>query len=201
VVINKTEYKLTEDNYFKKEFQKRVIILGNSFSMNMKHYIGWKLRNNGQHKNTAPYTIDIHGEIFEHFNPKYYSKFLNFETIDKVAIPIIIENEGYLVKDGENYKDFIGRKYFREVSDIEEKKWRTHTYWAPYTKEQLESAISLVNELRTKFDIGGVVMGHNTKDDDIYNINGVTYRSNYNSCFTDINPTWDFKEFKERLDK
>ena len=87
------------------------------------------------------------------------------------------------------------------MSDIKEQRWRNHTFWAPYTNEQLDSAVWLVNHLRDKFEIGEVVMGHNTKHDNIYNMNGVTFRSNYNSCFTDISPAWAFNEFKDRLDK
>ena len=50
-----------------------------------------------------------------------------------------------------------------------------------------------------EFDIERSVMGHNTKFDDIYNYKGVCYRSNYNSIYTDISPSWDFKNFREKI--
>jgi len=199
VEINKEEYKLSKNNYFKKEFPKHSIVLGNSFSMNMKHYYGWVFRNNGEHKKTAPYTIDIHGEIFEHYDSKYYSNFIDVEMVDKHIIPIFIENEGYLTQYGKKYKDFIGREYFRD-DEVVVRKWRNHTHWAPYSKEQVNSAVWLVNHLKTKFNIGGEVISDNTKHDNIYNMSGVMYRSNYNSYYTDISPSWDSIKFKEKLE-
>ncbi len=42
---------------------------------------------------------------------------------------------------------------------------------------------------------------HNTKIDDIYNFKGVCYRSNLNEKYNDINPSWFFEEFSERVKK
>ena len=200
VKINKKDYKVNDINFYDKVYQKRQIVLGNTFSNNMNHYIGWMCRQGGDYKRTAPYTIDKYGEIFEHFDPQYYSDFTNVKVADKHIIPVLLENEGYLISDikkGNTFYDYLGREY--KGGEIITKKWRTHEYWVPYTNEQLESAVNLVKYLLGEFDIEPNVVGHNTKFDDIYNYNGVCYRSNYNKIYTDINPTWDFNKFKEKI--
>lgn len=201
MVINKTAYPLDENHYFGEVHEKQVISLGNTWSMDMDHWVGWKSRLNGKNKRTAPYTIDIDGNIYEHFNPKYYSKFLNHEAIDRHIIPILIENEGYLVKDldSETYRNYMGRIYKRE-GEIVNRRWRNHTYWAPYNKEQLDSVVELIKHLRKEFSIRGLVMGHNTKYDNIYSVSGVTYKSNYNEYYNDVTPAWDFEIFKNKLE-
>ena len=110
--INKQEYKVKDENYYDNVFIKKQIVLGNTFSKNMNHYIGWNFRKGGDYKKTAPFTISKYGEIFEHFDPQYYSDFIGVKHVDRQIIPILIENEGYLFSDiklGNVYYDYLGR--------------------------------------------------------------------------------------------
>ena len=70
MVIDKETYKLTDSNYYSKEFDKTQIVLGNSFSENLNHLKGWGKRMNGEYTKTSTFTIDRKGNIYQHYNPK-----------------------------------------------------------------------------------------------------------------------------------
>jgi hypothetical protein len=202
MIINKDTYKLGLTNYIHEETIKNKILIGNTFTTNMNHYVGWVTRYNGKYKKTANYTIKLDGTIYEHFNPKYYSNFTDDISFDKTIISIVLENEGWLIKDlnDENkYINNVGNIYNR-VDDIIIRKWRSNKYWAPYSEKQLESTIKLINKLCIEFDIPLEVISHNTKINKVNNYKGVLYRSNLNNYFTDVNPSWDFTNFKDKLE-
>lgn len=201
-MINHEKYKLTEKNYFKVETDKKRIVIGNSFSANMDHYIGWLTRYNGTYKKTAMYTIALNGEIYKHFDPKYYSEILGHKPFDESSISILMENEGWLIKDlnEENkYITYVGNIYNR-TDEVFVKKWRHNKYWAPYTQKQSDSLIYLINELCNQFDIPKNVIPHNTKIYNGYSHEGILYKSNLNTYFTDVNPSFDFLYVKEKIE-
>ncbi len=201
-MINKRSYKLPENNYIKEETTKDKIVIGNTFSLDMKHYIGWKLRYNGKYTKTANYTIRLDGSIYEHFNPKYYSNFTDNIQFDKTVITIVLENEGWLIKDLNNENIYITNSgnIYNRVDDIIIRKWRSNRYWSPYSEKQLESTVKLVNKLCNDFNIPLEVIAHNTKITKINDYKGVLYKSNLNNYFTDVNPSWDFINFKDKVE-
>tara|TARA_R110002126_G_scaffold252765_1_gene395833 strand:+ start:70 stop:372 length:303 start_codon:yes stop_codon:yes gene_type:complete len=97
--IDKKKYKLSDKNYNKKEFKKHQVVLGNSFADNLNHVKGWEYRLGGDYTKTSAYTIDRKGNIYQHYDPKYYSDFIGDKMIDKKSISITIENQGWLLKD------------------------------------------------------------------------------------------------------
>jgi N-acetyl-anhydromuramyl-L-alanine amidase AmpD len=193
---------LTENNYISVNCNKTNIVLASTFNQDMKHVIGWKNRLNGKNKKTAAFTIDAAGVIYKHFEPKYYSNFLRNISFNSKSIVILLENNGWLVKDSEKnqFINWLGDIY-REPDLVFNKKWRGYEYWSPYTKEQFESTLVLVKELCEEFNIEPQAISHNTKTDDVNTFNGVIYRSNIEKHYTDLNPSWDFNEFKNRLEK
>ena len=50
MLIDNEKYTLDEKNYHSTEFEKRQIVLGNSFSENYNHIKGWLSRLNGEYK-------------------------------------------------------------------------------------------------------------------------------------------------------
>jgi hypothetical protein len=44
------------------------------------------------------------------------------------------------------------------------------------------------------------VIGHNTKINGIEKYEGVVTRSNFDSSFTDVNPSFNFEEFLKRIE-
>jgi len=199
--INNHTYKLSTDNYIKNRHSKHQIVIGSTLSENMNHVNGWKTRCGGKFKRTAPFTIDIYGNIYQHYPPEFYSEFFGIGGIDEHVIPILIENEGWLVKDIKNgeYINYVGNIYNRKESVIE-KNWREQKYWAPYTNEQVDSAIGLCKYLCKMFGIQLQIVSHNTKFDGIYDYNGIVYRSNFNKQYSDLSPAWDYVKVKNKIE-
>lgn len=198
--INK-EYRLKDTSYFKKEHIKQQIVIGNTYREGLDYYEAWSKKISGNYKRTSPYSIGLDGTIYEHFDPKYYSSFLHDRDFDKKIISIVLENEGWIIKDL-NKKTMItwdGEPYKRDEPLIE-KKWRSKVRWAPYSKEQLDSLIWLVNHLIKKFNIERVVYPDNMKINDFKAFKGVTYRSNYSRNFLDVSPAFDFIGFKNAIE-
>ena len=65
----------------------------------------------------------------------------------------------------------------------------------------MESAIYLINKLCDEFEILKDVITHNTKIHNGYSYEGILYKGNLNSYFTDVNPSWGFLSFKEQIEK
>ena len=201
MVIDKETYNLTEKNYYNIETNKKLIVLGNSLSDKDNHITGWENRMGGEYKKTSTYTIFRNGEIYEHFNPSYYSSFVENENVDKKIISITLENQGWLNKDLKNdrYFNWVGNIYKRNKS-VYEKRWRGFVYWDSYTNKQMKSCVFLIKHLCNKFNIENKCVGHNTYIDGIDMFEGITYRSNFQREYTDLNPSWDFKKFKELIE-
>ena len=201
MLIDEETYKLPTENYIPIETIKTRIVLGNTFNHDMKHMIGWKHRYNGKFKRTAAFTIDAAGSVYKHFDPKYFSRFFNNLEMDQKTIVILMENDGWLQKDHQNnrYITWLGDIY-NQPTEVVEKRWRGHDYWTPYTKEQLESATELVKELCKEFNIPTMAVSHNTKIENVGDIHGVLYRSNIDRQYTDISPSWNFDEFKNKVE-
>jgi hypothetical protein len=193
-------YLLDEKNYYTEKTDKEVIILGNSFNSGIKHVNGWKNRLGGNYTKTTTFTVDRKGVIYKHFEDDCYSDFIGSKFIDKKSITITLENIGWLDKDHikDRYIDWVGNIYKRRVK-VFEKRWRGYSYWEPYTTKQINSAIKLANYLCEKHDIPKKVVSHNTKVDGIESFSGVAYRSNFFKENTDLNPSFDFKKFKNKI--
>lgn len=200
--INLERYKLDDKNYYLTEFNKRQIVIGNSFSEKDYHIKGWQNRMGGDYKKTSTFTIFKNGEIHQHFEPSMYSDFLDNKSMDKKIISISMENQGWLQKDLTNneYFNWVGNIY-KKNKVVFEKRWRGYTYWDNYTKKQITACSELVRYLCDKYDIPKNCVGHNTYIDGIEYFEGVTYRSNYYKDSTDLNPSWDFRKFKELIEK
>lgn len=202
MLIDNEKYLLDEKNYHPTEFEKRQIVLANTFSEKDKHIVGWRNRMNGEYKKTSPFTIFRNGEIFKHFDSTKYSDFLGNKSIDKKVIVILLENQGWLEKDliENSYFNWVGNIYKRRNS-VYEKRWRGFNYWDSYTDKQIKSTVELVRHLCDIHNIPKNCVGHNTYIDGVEYFEGVVYRSNYYKESTDLNPSWDFKKFKELIEE
>ena len=200
-MIDVNTYQLSESNFFNEQTIKKQIIITHSSSNGMQHTIKWRNRMNGRYKKTAPFTITQEGLIYQHFDPIYFSEVFGNLEQDKKNIVILLENEGWLIKD-EKKSQFInwsGHIYNRPES-VYEKKWRGYSYWAPYTDAQFESTIFLVNKLCEDFYIKKNVTPHNIKIDNIDGFEGILYRSNFEKHYTDLSPAWEYEKFKHKLE-
>ena len=194
-MIDKKKYKLEETNYHKETYDKKQIIIGHSYRDDMLHYSSWVNRWNGKYTKTTTYTINLDGNIYEHYDPKYWSDYLGVNQ-DKFNISITLSNIGWLKKDLNNdYKDWLGHIY--KGSDIIIKKWRNHQYWKNYTKEQLKSLSILIKKLCKDFNINKEVIEHNVYDDSIDLFDGIVFKSNYYQEITDVSPAFDISHIKK----
>ena len=192
--INKKDFNIGEDNFYKEVYKKERIVLGNSFSSDMSYTKGWSLRNGGDYKKTAAFTIDKDGTIYQHYNPKYYSEFLGDDT-DKSTILINLVNEGWLTQRMDGYYNLRNESY---LGDVVEKYWRGLDFWVNYTDEQYESLRLLLLDLMKKFDIYERVVSDNTKKTKTSKLNGMLTKSNFSDRFTDLSPTFDFNNLKKK---
>ena len=168
----------------------------------MKHIDMWETRQNGKYKGTSPFVISNDGTIYQHYDPKYYSDMLNISDYDKYAIPIMLENEGWLVKDYSKnvLLTWCGDIYNKNLDLIADVKWRHKKKWAPYTKEQVDSLVWLTNHLINEYDIVRYVPDHNTRIKGVSYEKGVFFRSNYNTKYTDLTPAFNFEDFKNKIE-
>jgi N-acetyl-anhydromuramyl-L-alanine amidase AmpD len=202
MIIDEKYYLLKPNNYVKTQNKKKTIFLANTFNEDMRHYIGWVHRFAGNYKKTAAFTIKTDGVICKHFNPKYKSYFFNDEEINNRSIVILLENYGWLHKNKETDEFITLNGYiYNKIENVIDRKWRGFSHWVKYTEEQLNSAVYLCEMLSQEFDIPLNVPEHNTKIDDLNDYKGILYRSNLDKYYTDLNPSWDFKSFKERICK
>lgn len=201
MIIDDQTYTLGENNYIPVECIKKQIVIGNTFNRDMKHFIGWKKRYNGEYKKTAAFTISSSGAVYQHFDPSFQSKYFDNLEQNTKSIVILLENYGWLEFDEQknSYNSFFGDIYIKP-NQVFDKKWRGFSHWEPYTKEQFDSCVKLVDMLCEEFFIPKVAMAHNTKLEDISDFNGVLYKSNIEKHYTDISPAWFFDEFKNKLE-
>ena len=197
--INKTQYILSEDNYTNKKCKKSKIILTNSLTSDMCFFEGWKLRRNGKYKKTTPYTIDKNGVIYQHFNPEFYSDYMNSNSIDQESILITMVNEGWLKKDSDTngYKDWLGNIY--KGKDVIKKEWRGYFFWATYSVKQMEVVGKLVEFLCDKYEIEKNSLSHNVMFSDAPSFNGVLSRSNFSRKYKEVSPSFDFSHIDNKL--
>jgi len=201
MILDDKKFKLLAKNYVQEKTLKTKIILGNTNNHDMNHFTGWLLRYNGNYKKTAAFTIDAAGFIYNHFDPNYYGEYFKNKKLNKESIIILLDNDGWLINDKEK-KEFITciGDIYKDKTMIVEKKWRGYNYWSSYTEKQLNSAIELVKLLCNDFNIPLSVVAHNTKIDNELNYKNIMYKSNLNKYYTDVNPSWDFEEFKNKIE-
>jgi N-acetyl-anhydromuramyl-L-alanine amidase AmpD len=132
----------------------------------------------------------------------FKSEFFEVEDLNNKSIVILLENYGWLSKDIEKkeYITWLGDIY-NKSTDIIDKRWRNNKYWDPYTTEQINSCLELVSKLCDEFEIPKKVISHNTKIDNFFDYKGVLYKSNLDKNSTDLNPSWVFDIFKEKLEQ
>ena len=201
MIIDDKRYALPLDNYVQNESIKKIIVIGHTGNRDMRHVTGWLHRYNKKYKKTAAFTIDAAGFVYQHFDPKLQSRYFNNQELDNKSIVILLENEGWLLKDvvKNEFITWIGDIY-KQPSEIIEKKWRGYEHWSPYTKEQIDSTQELVKVLCEEFFIPVNAIGHNTKIDNLLDENCIIYRSNLDKNYTDLSPAWNCLEFKNKLE-
>lgn len=201
MVLETKKYKLSDSNYYQSNNEKKQIVIGHSLSKDMSFFNGWINRMNGKYKKTTPYTIDTNGKVYNHYPASNHSDFLGFEPHDLNTIPILLVNEGWLIKDIINNRhiDWVGNIYSRK-DEIVERRWRGHSYWPPYPDKQIKSLVKLIDDITKEFNIEKKVIDHNTQVTGINKFEGIVFRSNYNKNTTDLSPAFEYNKFKKLIE-
>jgi hypothetical protein len=112
---------------------------------------------------------------------------------------VCLENLGWLEKKPlTNY--YINWKGSIYNDKAFEKKWRDFFFWQPYTPIQLEMTAELCKHLSESLNIEKRCVGHNTRFEGVANYEGIVSKSNYDSSYTDLNPSFNFETFTKHLE-
>lgn len=182
----------------KEKIKKQIVLCHTSREVD-EYITSLKFRYNGKYDKIPNYVIKRDGEILQLLSNLLYSNFFEDESIGKNTIIICLENLGWLDKKplSNSYINWKGSIY---NSTPYEKKWRDFFFWEPYTEEQIDSLVHLCSIICEEMSIKKQCIGHNTKIDGVKNYEGIVSRSNYDSRFTDLNPSFDFEKFEKKLE-
>jgi N-acetyl-anhydromuramyl-L-alanine amidase AmpD len=181
-----------------KQKKKKQIILCHTSREVEEYLTSLKFRYNGKFDRIPNYVITKDGKILQLLSDISYTNYFNNENINRNSIIICLENLGWLEKKPltNSYINWKGSIYNEQVY---EKKWRDYFFWEPYTTSQIESTADLCNQLNETLRIDNRCIGHNTKVVGIENFEGIVTKSNFDSDFTDLSPSFNFETFRKLL--
>lgn len=196
--IDKTTYKIGDDNYHKIKTVKKQIIIGTSLRKNSYHITRLQHKEFGRTKKWNTYTITREGKVYQHYDNKYYSDFIGIKESDKKSVSIIIENMGCLFKSSSNeYLNWLNEVCLDE--NVLEKKWLNYKYWEKFTDEQINSLVNLTKQLCNDLNIPLKCVEFQNYHKQINKFQGIVFRGNYAEESNDINPLFNIKEFNESI--
>lgn len=178
--------------------KKKQIILAHT-GCNLEDYlVKITTRYNKKYDRVPAYVIAQDGTVYEFFNPKYSTKFMEEDSVDKMSIIIVLENVGWLAKDPKEntYCDWKGHEY---LGDVAHKDWRNKKHWATYSDEQMVALLEVIPELCQRFKITKAFVGDNIPIHKPKTFKGVITRSNYDKKFYDLSPAFNFDLLNENL--
>jgi hypothetical protein len=178
-----------------KSKEKKQIILCHTSREVGEYLTSLKFRYNKNFNKIPNFVVTREGEVLKLLSELSYTDYFYEENININSIIISLENLGWLEKKplSNQYINWNGYIYNGEPY---EKKWREYFFWHPYTEIQMKNTFELCESLCEKFGIKKICTGHNTKIEGIENFEGIVSKSNYNSRFTDLNPSFNFGIFK-----
>lgn len=181
--------------------KKRQIILGHTGS-SLDDFIA-KITNrfNGKYDRLPAYLIALDGTVYELYDPNFYSHFMEDETVDKWAIPVVLENVGWVTQDPRDniHYDWKGHEYVE--APVHYKEWRGKKFWAAYTNPQSDRLIELIDHLCDEHKIPKAFVGDNVTMHKPKTFRGVITRSSYDKKHYDLSPAMDFEELNERINE
>lgn len=175
----------------------KKIILSHTYREADGYLTSLSFRLNSKYNKKPHYLIRKSGEIVKLLDFNEETNIFKSNDIIGGYISIMIENLGYLLNDGDDFYNWKGEYLTTKPF---KRSWRGYEYWDEYTTEQIKSLGKLCNEICIKNDIPKIFIGHNTKINNTENFCGIITRSNFSSRHTDLNPSFDFMQFKNILD-
>ena len=179
--------------------QKTQIILCHTSREVEEYLASLMFRYNSKYDKIPNYVVTRDGRVLQLLSNEGYGNFFDDVITNKLSIVVTLENLGWLEKKPltNHYINWKGSIYNQQVY---EKKWRDYYFWQPYTPEQIQMTAELCKYLTDNLQIEKTCVGHNTKVDGIENFEGICSRSNYDSNYTDLNPSFNFETFIKFLE-
>jgi N-acetyl-anhydromuramyl-L-alanine amidase AmpD len=177
-----------------KQKKKKQIILCHTSREVEEYLVSLKYRYNSKFDRIPNYVVTKNGEVLQLLPNDGHTNIFTEDRINQNSIVVCLENLGWLEKKPltNYYINWKGSIYNQQVY---EKKWRDFFFWEPYTVSQISSAAELCNNLIEELRIKRQCVSNNTKIDGISNFEGIVSRSNFNSKYTDLNPSFNFENF------
>ena len=182
-----------------KQKKKSQIILTHTGRSIENYLASLSFRYNGKFNRIPNYVIGKNGQILQLLNNIEHTNYFKQPNTNRNGIIICLENLGWLEKQPlKNY-------YVNWIGDIYkgipfERKWRDYFFWDKYTNSQYDSLVFLVKTLMSDLKIQKEISGHNTKINGVEMFKGIISRSNIDSNYTDVNPSFDFDKFRNMLE-
>jgi hypothetical protein len=201
VKLNKSVFFIKKNNENYTNLKKNQIILVNT-AYEIDYFIN-KIINqytNNQVIKTPTFSIDIDGNIYQHYDPEITKVNFLDNIFDDTAIVIALENVGWLNLNKKT-KKFFDWKDSLYNNNVIEKSWRGKKYWANYTTQQFNALIELIDYLCIEYSIKKRFIGDNTFNPDILKFNGIINRSNFSKNHYDLSPAFDFEELSKNINK
>jgi N-acetyl-anhydromuramyl-L-alanine amidase AmpD len=188
-----------EFNPVGKQKKKKQIILVHSGRPADEYLQKLKYRNNGKYGKIPNYLIKSNGEVVQLLENNEHTEFFDIMNINRNSVIICLENLGWLVKEPltNYYVNWIGDIYKGEVY---EKKWRDYYFWHPYSDKQIIATANLCKLLFKGMGIKDHTIGHNTKINDFYKMEGVLTKSNFDSKSTEVSPAFNFDKLIKTIE-
>lgn len=182
-----------------KQKKKRQIILCHTSREVEEYLASLKFRYNGNYDRIPNYVVARDGKVLQLLGDSSYTNYFSEENVNRNAIIVSLENLGWLEKKPltNYYINWKGSIYNQQVY---ERKWRDFFFWQPYTTSQLETTAELCNQLIESQSLERKFIGHNTKVDGVSRYGGIVSRSNFDSNYTDLNPSFNFEMFTKIIE-
>jgi N-acetyl-anhydromuramyl-L-alanine amidase AmpD len=179
--------------------KKTQIILCHTSREAGEYLTSLKFRYNGKYNKLPHYLVKKDGEVLQLLQNTKYSHFFYNEKINQNSIIVSLENMGWLERKPLS-QDYINWKGSIYNGKVYEKKWRDYFFWDLYTEQQMDSLSELCITLCDKLNIDKKCSGHNTKIDGITHFEGIVSRSNFDTRFTDLSPSFSFDNFFKKIE-
>jgi len=182
-----------------KQKKKKQIILCHTSREVGEYLVSLKFRYNSKFDRIPNYIVTRDGNILQLLSDHSYTNYFTDEVINRNSVIVSLENLGWLEKKplSNYYINWKGSIYNEKVF---EKKWRDFFFWQPYTPIQIEMVAELCKQFSEDLNINKRCVGHNTRFIGVSNYEGIVSKSNYDSSFTDLSPSFNFEEFKKHLE-
>ena len=181
-------------NVIRRKSKKKQIFLYDTQRRSDDFIMKLKYRNNEQYDDIPHYLITKTGIIYKIFNPNHSSTTFGDPVVDKKQIKIALENLGWLKK---NTITGVLNNWIDDPYRLEPfiQKWRGYFFWDIYPEDQIISLVKLCKDLCEEHGIPYQTVPSQGFFENATKFNGIVCKSNFQTIYTDINPSFDLKKF------